>query len=71
MARTLRNISGETRTLQDASGRWHVIEDQGVLVVDDADGRYYQTGEQGEPAIWEDAAPTKKPTKTSTIEEAE
>lgn len=71
MPRKLTNVSGQTRTLQDHTGRWQVIPPDGLLIVDDADERYYQTGECGETPIWADVA-TKTPskTKTTTIEEA-
>lgn len=68
MSRQLTNVSGETRTVQDATGRWHVVEPDAVLTVDDADQRYYQTGEQGEPAIWAETRPTK--TRNKSNEEA-
>ena len=71
MARQLRNISGETRTLQDSTGRWHVVAADEVYTVDDRDARYFQTGETGEPALWEEL-PTRptKTTKKNTDEEA-
>lgn len=62
MARRLINVSGETRTLQDHTGRWHVIPPDGVLVVDDADQREY-------PAVTWAEAPAA-PTKTSKTKEA-
>lgn len=67
MARQLTNVSGETRTLQDMTGRWHVIPADGVYTVPDGDDRYYQTGECGEPAIWADVTP-KKTTPSSKKE---
>ena len=70
MSRQLTNVSGETRTLQDSAGRWHVVEPDAVVSVDDADQRYYQTGEQGEPAIWAETRPTKTSKTTATTKEA-
>lgn len=61
MARQLTNISGQTRTVQDSSGRWHVLEPDAVYTVDDADQRYWQTGEQGEEPLFADV--TRKTTK--------
>jgi hypothetical protein len=63
------NVSGEPRSLQDHTGRWHVVPADGVFTVDDADDRYYQTGECGEPAIWAEA-PTPTKTSKSKPEEA-
>lgn len=71
MPRQLTNVSGETRAIQDHTGRWQVIPPDGVLTVDDADDRYYQTGECGEPAIWAEVAPKTPTKKTPKAEEAE
>lgn len=72
MARQLTNISGETRTLQDPSGRWHVVGPGEVHTVADDDDRYYQTGACGETAIWDElpTRTTRKPTTRTTDEEA-
>lgn len=69
MARQLTNVSGETRALQDSAGRWHVVDPGAVYTVDDADDRYFQTGEQGETPIWAEIAP-KTTSKKTKIEEA-
>lgn len=72
MARQLTNVSGETRTLQDSHGRWHVVGDGEVYTVDDRDERYYQTGEHGEPVLWEEIVRTTKTrTKTTTTTDEE
>jgi|GEM_PF-4740327 len=72
MARQLTNISGETRTLQDSHGRWHVVGPGEVYTVDAGDDRYFQTGAHGEPPLWEELPDrtTRKPKTTTTIEEA-
>ena len=69
MARRLTNVSGETRTLQDSAGRWHVVEPDAIYTVDDADDRYYQTGECGEQPIWAEVAAPKISKKPTTKDE--
>lgn len=64
MPRKLTNISGQARSLQDHTGRWHVVEDGAVFVVDDADGREFP------PDTWQDITPTPKKKPTTTTEEA-
>jgi len=56
MSRQLQNVSGETRTLQDTSGRWHVVEPDAVYSVEPGDGREFP------PDTWEElpARPSKK-----------
>lgn len=68
-ARELRNISGEVRALQDSSGSWHVVEPEGVYVVDARDERYYQTGEGGEEPIWADVTKSASKSKSSKGDE--
>ena len=63
MARQLTNVSGETRTLQDSHGRWHVVGDGEIYTVDDRDDREF-------PAqTWEDVPARKTGKKTTTTDE--
>lgn len=71
MARQLTNVSGEVRTLQDSTGRWHVIEPEAIYSVDDKDERYYQTGECGEDAIWAEASSGSKAGSKSRKDEGD
>lgn len=66
MARELRNISGSTLWVDDATGLSKVEADAIYHVADD-DTRYFQTGETGETALWEEV--TKAATKAATKKE--
>lgn len=63
MPRKLTNISGETRTLQDHTGRWHVVAPDGVFVAGDPDDREFP------PDTWQDITQTPSKTKTKTTTE--
>ena len=70
MARQLTNVSGQTRTLQDSTGRWHVVGPDEVYTVDANDERYFQVGDEGETPIWEEIVRTTRTrTKTTTTDE--
>lgn len=64
MARELRNVSGEARSLQGVDGVWHVVEPDGIYTVESSDARYFQTGEFGEEPVWADVTKSK-PTKAA------
>lgn len=64
MPRTLTNISGERRSLQDHTGRWHIVEPDGVYVAADVDLREFP------PDTWQDITPAPSKTKKTHTEEA-
>lgn len=48
----LRNISGEDLIIE-IRGRWQKVANGGLVTVPDDKNTYWQTGEQGEEALWE------------------
>ena len=59
MARELRNITGQTLWVDDRNGLAKVEAD-GIYTVAADDDRYFQTGETGEPALWEEVTKASK-----------
>lgn len=60
--REFRNISGQTLFVDLGGSRSVEVEPDAVVQTSDDDERYWQTGETGEPAIWE--VVVKKSSKT-------
>lgn len=65
MARLFTNVSGETRTLQDSHGRWHVVEPGEIYTADARDERDYD-----QPGVWEQMPDRPVKTRTKKDEEA-
>ena len=59
MARELRNITGQTLWVDDRNGL-SKVEPDGIYAVQAGDERYFQTGETGEVALWEEVTKAAK-----------
>ena len=55
-----RNISGEARWVDLGNGRLPKVEDGDVIDFPDEYPHYIQTGETGEPPLWEAVTTTTK-----------
>ena len=67
MARELRNISGSVLWVDTGRGGLQKVVADGIVTVSSDDERYWQTGEQGEPALWAEASgKSKKSSSTPT-----
>lgn len=60
MARELRNITGQTLWVDDPRGGLAKVEPDGIYVVAVNDERYFQVGETGETALWEEVTKAAK-----------